>query len=482
VGFSDIVDDEGGVVRRGLLQVDDGKRHWNSLSMSLALAYLAPRGAAPANDPQRSGALRLGKTRLVPLEPDDGGYSAMDAGGFQILLDYRGMPKPFARTTLGELLDGKVESHSVAGRIAIIGSSAESLRDFFPTPFDALLPAGQRTTGMELHAHLASQLVRLGLGESEPLGTLSGRVRWLSTLPFALLGLLAFRLGAAAGIAYLVAGAAASACLAYAAMLRGFWFPPVAPALAFALAAMAGLAARLAAERAERKTLMTLFARHVSPEVAQTLWRERAALLEKGRLKPLQMTATILFADIRGYTPLAEQLDSLGLAQWLGEFMDAMSRAVLRHHGMVRQFAGDALLAAFGAPFPRRTPEEIARDARNAVACALDMLDVLAQMESGWAARGLPATGLRIGIHTGPVVACSVGSSERLEYALVGDVVNIAARLQTYEDAQPETHRILMSDATAKLVAGACAAHPAGPLTFRGRSTAIEAHRVSRAP
>jgi adenylate cyclase len=188
--FNDVLLDAGGTVRRGLLFLDDGGRPQRSFALTLALAYLAPQGIAPrpdANDPAR---MRLGAASLAPLEAWDGGYAGTDASGYQMLLDYRGAPAGFRRHTLGELLDGKIDETLVRDRIVIVGSSATSLKDFFQTPFSsAALPY---VTGSELHAHHASQLLRLADGESRPLRTLPEAIEVVLLALLCLLGLLAW--------------------------------------------------------------------------------------------------------------------------------------------------------------------------------------------------------------------------------------------------------------------------------------------------
>jgi len=478
-GFSDIVDDDGGVVRRGLLHLDDGTATASAFSMSVTAAWLASRGIAFANDPARPEAIRVGPTSLMPFEADDGGYAGADAAGFQILLDYRGMPRKFEHLNLGELLESRAAADAARGRIVLIGSSAHSLKDYFHTPYSS--GGGERITGVELHAHLVSQLLRFAHGESAPVRvTTQGAERALMA-GFAALGAAAYFLPAYGALLLLAAGIALAFGAAGAAMLQGWWLPPVAPALALTCAALAALSLRLASERAERATMMTLFARHVSPEVADLLWQQRRTLIDGGKLKSVELTATILFADIRGYTPVAELLDPAPLARWLNEYMDAMSRAVLSHGGIVRQFAGDAVMAAFGAPIPREGDAAIAADASNALRCALAMAQALEMLDRDWQARGLPRVGMRIGIHTGRVLACSVGSEQRLEYTLIGDVVNVASRLQSF-GGDEERFRILISDATFALAGATFETVPRGPLELKGRSAPLTAYRVVARP
>src|SRR6185503_14292610 len=175
--FNDVLPDAGGTVRRGLLYLDDGGRPQRSFSLALAMTYLAPRGIAPRPDADDPARMRLGAATLAPLEAWDGGYAGTDASGYQVLLDYRGAPATFRRFTLADLLDGKIDAEHVRDHIVILGSSATSLKDYFQTPFSTSV--SPFITGSELHAHQTSQLLRLALGESQPVRTLPKAVEVL---------------------------------------------------------------------------------------------------------------------------------------------------------------------------------------------------------------------------------------------------------------------------------------------------------------
>jgi adenylate cyclase len=335
----------------------------------LALAYLAPQGIAPrpdANDPAR---MRLGAASLAPLEAWDGGYAGTDASGYQMLLDYRGAPAGFRRHTLGELLDGRIDETLVRDRIVIVGSSATSLKDFFQTPFSsAALPY---VTGSELHAHHASQLLRLADGESRPLRTLPEAIEVVLLALFCVLGLLAWVATRARSLTGLVAGGLAALGVAwYAAAVSAIWFPILPLALGFIVTVSASAGLRALHETRERAAMMTMFSRHVAPEVADELWRRRDELADGYSLRPQHLDATVLFADLHGYSPVAARLAPADTARWLNEFLAPMADVIMAHRGVIRQFAGDAIMAVFGAPIPSETRAEHERDARTSVACA----------------------------------------------------------------------------------------------------------------
>ena len=169
--------------------------------------------------------------------------------------------------------------------------------------------------------------------------------------------------------------------------------------------------------------------------LAEKLRQERRDIGETERV-----VVTVLMSDIRSYSTIAEHADPSQLAGQLNTHRAAMNQAILGQAGTVMQFVGDAVMAVFGAPFPQ--PDH----ADRAVAAALDMHALQAEINGRWEADGLPPFGLGIGLSTGEAAAALLGSEERLEYTLVGDTVNLSQRLQQLADAG-ET---VLSEATIK--------------------------------
>src|SRR5690242_13953858 len=149
--------------------------------------------------------------------------------------------------------------------------------------------------------------------------------------------------------------------------------------------------------------------------LATKLRQERRDIGETERV-----VVTVLMSDIRSYSTIAEHADPSQLAGQLNTHRAAMNQAILGQAGTVMQFVGDAVMAVFGAPFPQ--PDHPDR----AVAAALDMHALQAEINSRWQAGGLPPFGLGLGLSTGEAAAALLGSAERLEYTLVGDTVNLS--------------------------------------------------------
>ncbi len=482
-GFADIVIDGDGRVRRGLLFLDDENGFGQSMALALAGRHLAAAGILSEADPDNPDWMRLGTVGFRPVEADDGGYVGADAGGYQFMADFRGGDAPFTMSSVADVLRGDVPAGRFRDSVVIVGTAAESVKDYFATPFDHVGGDGRAMLGIVLHAHLTAQLLRHGLAGTAPIRPLGNgfELAWL-LLCCALGGALAAALRRPAGLVVVLAlGLGAIGAVGYGALGAGWWLPSVAPMLGWPLAAGLATAWLSHLERVERAALMGIFSRHVSAEVAAELWRQREDFLEGGRPKAREITATVLFSDIAGFTPISEGLSPPELMDWLNEYLAEMARIVIAHGGVVDKFIGDAVMAVFGAPLPSTTPEQQRVDARAAIACAEAMVVRLDALNQAWRAAGQPEIGMRVGLHTGPVVAGSLGGDQRMDYTVIGDTVNVAARLESFGKEVAEAGEgctILASRETLDLVGGIDSATAVGEIVLKGKSAGIEVYRL----
>ncbi|HEU4625035.1 MAG TPA: adenylate/guanylate cyclase domain-containing protein [Steroidobacteraceae bacterium] len=485
IGFNDVVTDVDGTVRRALVFVDDGNEVELSFALRLALAYLAPHGIGMTTDPSQPDIMKLGATTIAPLESHDGGFVDADTAGYQFLMDYAA--PPFERVRLRDVMTGGVPPERLRNRIVILGVAAISVKDEFRIPHYQPGAGDDGTiAGIALHGHIADQLVRAALDGDRPLGTWSDGSEYAWILSWCLLGALAglWVHSARRLLLISIAGVALILALAFVAFMTRLWIPTV-PALAGWLVALAAVTGyRVHAERLERTTLMHLFSKHVSPEVAETIWAHRAELIEGGRLSGRQLTATVMFLDLAGFTGASETLTPHALMDWLRVATETMSRVVMRHSGVIDDYFGDGIKANFGVPFERRSESEIDADALNAVRCALEMRAALDSLNASWTRHGAPTARLRIGIATGPVVAGSVGSTERMKYTTVGDTVNVAARLEAFDREgfaamnANEPCRILVSAETHRRVAPFVQAESLGAVSLKGKEQDVIVFRI----
>lgn len=236
--------------------------------------------------------------------------------------------------------------------------------------------------------------------------------------------------------------------------------------LAGAIAGMVALTLRRQFENsvraaASRDRITNLFGQHVSRAVVERL-------LAQASDPPSELrTVCVLFLDIRGFTAMTRKREAAETVSLLNDFFAEMVAIVDRHHGIINKFLGDGFLALFGAPLHDN------RAAHNALASGHAMLGAVYEWN-----RLRPGQALRvgIGIHVGEAVTGTVGSPQRKEYTVIGDTVNLAARL---EQLTKETGaRLLVSDSLCK-AAGVADAHDLGPMPIRGYDDKVRVWRLA---
>jgi len=227
----------------------------------------------------------------------------------------------------------------------------------------------------------------------------------------------------------------------------------------------------------ERERIRAMFGRYMSEDVAKKLLAERGDSAVNGE----ERVVTVLFSDLRGYSTLSEEMAPTEVLALMNQYLEAMSPAIIEHGGCVIEYLGDGILAVFGAP------DDVPEHATQAVLCAIAMRERLLELNaewdvagrsSHWKARGIERLTSRVGIHTGRVVAGSLGSHVRMKYAILGDTVNLAARLEGLNSTLGTD--VLVSDEVlrrlpAELAEGFVAR---GEHIVKGRAQAVRVHSV----
>ena len=381
-----------------------------------------------------------------------------------------------------DVLNGEFDHALVKDKIALVGLTIRGL-DEYSTPTSSQT----RMWGVEVLANAIETI--LGdryLTPATPEVTIG--LIFLMALLVGLMVAVLRPLMSALGVAGLVALYLLAAIVLFDhGMVLNLVYPLGAAPLAFAVA----MVYRVKVEQAEqarlesqRAILMQLFSRHVSKEIAEAIWRQREQFMAHGRLRSQKVMVTVLFTDLKGFTPISEKLDPQGLIDWLNSYMETMSQIVIDHGGVIDDYAGDSIKADFGTPVPRTTEAQISQDTVNAVNCALAMESEIRRLNVEWVKQQLPTVGMRIGINTGPAVAGSLGGTQRMKYTTIGDTVNIASRLESFEKDQEDKYfarspcRILISDTTLNYSGDQFITKPIGEVSLKGKGQKTGVHRV----
>ncbi len=236
------------------------------------------------------------------------------------------------------------------------------------------------------------------------------------------------------------------------------------------LVAFSGLAAvaignsRYAERLRRQETVRANFERYFAPNVAAEIARHEQAVHLGGERRPL----TVLFADIRNFTAMAERMEPDAIAALLTDYFTEMVEVIFEYGGTLDKFIGDALMALWGAPVAR--PD----DPQRAYQAAVAMQQTVEGLNQRWRAAGRPTIAVGIGINYGEVFVGNIGSHRRLEYTVIGDVVNVAHRLS----AEAGPGDILVSEEFRRAVAAPVDAEHLPGTDLRGKTQTVEVFRV----
>lgn len=430
VGTNDFPLDGDGKVRRMLLYLNDPEGNTVfSFGFKLSMLYLAKQGIQP--ELTATNEVKLGQAIFPPFAANDGGYVQAEAGGYQVLLNYRGSIQRFQNISMRQVLENRVPAGLFRDRIVLVGATAESLKDIFYTPYSSTaLAAPQRMAGVTIHANITSQILSAALEQRPSIQVWQEPIEWVWIAGWALLGAILTwsqrysRQGGQRedGLPWAaISLTAAGGCLfmtGYGAFLGGWWIPVVPAMLALSGSALAITIyiARTASE------IRRTFGRYLTDQVVASLLENPEGLKIGGDRRKI----TILTSDLRGFTANSERLPPEEVVKILNLYLAAMTDVITHYQGTIDEFMGDGILVLFGAPTLR--PD----DATRAVACALAMQQAMQGVNEKMQQAGWPPLEMGIGINTGEVVVGNIGSEKRTKYSVIGSHVNLTYRIESF--------------------------------------------------
>lgn len=437
------LDRDGGLRRHLPVLAFDGQ-YYPSLPVELARLHLGvPRGDIVLS---LGEGMTLGD-RFVPMGTD-----------MRVPVNYYGPPGTLPTYSLLDVMENRVAADALAGRTVVLGARLPGLGDRFRTPF------GQMMSGAEYMATVTGNLVD---------GAWLVRNDRLRAATAVMCLLLAVGVGQAWRFppvpAVVITGAAILGWIVltvFALGRYGIWLDLIGPAgAALTMGSVAGMQTlcRERGVRREAERVRGNLARHFPPEIAEQLARQDAI---DGFDKVVR--ATIMFVDLAGFTTLSEGRSPSESMALLRLFHGRVEAIVFRHRGVIDQYIGDGALACFGVL------SGAVDAASRAVACAHELI---AELDGHPLEEGGQPMHLRIGLHTGSVIAGNLGGDKRFQFTVIGDTVNVASRLEALSGSMGV--RIVVSEPTlaeAVAVRGSTAADGfewLGPVDLRGRDMPI---------
>ncbi len=399
--------DEDGITRRVPLLVEHGGRYYPSLGVAVVqvLTGSEPLGVVSADYGQ--GGRRVEKITV-------GGMEAPVDGALNALVPFRGAAHSFAYVSAVDVLQGRVPKEQLANRIVLIGTSAAGLADLVTTPTGVSFP------GVEVHANLITALLDGRLLQAP------ASAQGLELLGVVVVGALMVlggaRLKPGRTIALFVACLVATMALAMGLLQAQQLMLPLAAPLA-CLVACFGLQMGYGyfVEARGKRHMSALFAHYVPPELVEKM----AENPESFTMSPIERELTVLFADVRDFTSISENLSPNALAELINAYLTAMSEVIRDgHHGTLDKYIGDAVMAFWGAPVSD------AQHAHNAACAALAMQEAAKALNRDFQAKGWPTLHIGIGLNSGLMRVGDMGSKIRRAYTVMGDAVNLGARLE----------------------------------------------------
>lgn len=376
------------------------------------------------------------------------------------LIDYAGPANTYPTYSAAFLPLGDVPSEIFKDKIVLIGATSETLQDLYPTPFSAT----KLTPGVEVVANAVATLLSGNYLRLAP--------PWVTILLIAGAAIAAWGISGIArptnALLTLLTIMAIYFAMRFLIFSQWRWdIALVLPEMMLFLGVVIPTLEQAVTHEVEKRRVSSLFGRFVSPEiVSQILASQNIESLNK------RTELTILFADIRGFTALAERLNPEEVVALLNPYLNRMSEVIHQYGGTVDKFEGDAIVAFFGEPVPFQD------HAKRAIQAALEMRRALEKLTSEWRKENI-YTGsfeIGIGINTGDVFVGLIGAEQRVNYTVIGDNVNLAARLQ--DQTKDFNWPILISGNTYEQIKDGFQAEFIESRIMKGKTEAINIYKL----
>ncbi len=410
-------EDKAGIIRRVPLLFTDGIKIYPNLGIE-ALRVAQQQKSIVTRGTGASGQLDTAKPALVDMRIGQFRVPVTSKGEMWVYFDH---DRPERYISVKDLLDPAKEAEvrpKIDGQIVLVGTSAAGLHDVWPTPLGEIVP------GTSIHAQAIEQIISQTFLDRPDWATGAEIVATvvLGALLTGLLLVLGAQYAALVG-ALIVTGGLALSWFAFSKV--GFLLDPVYPSIGAGATYLAVVGFLYVTTDREKKFVRRAFSQYVAPELLHKLEQMPQSLQLGGEAKEI----TIMFMDVRDFTPISEGLSAVELVEFMNTLLSALNDAIQVELGTIDKYIGDSIMAFWNAPL------DIPQHPLHACRAAVKMRAAVAELNDrdafGFRNRGLPDVKIGIGLHTGEACVGNMGSHRRFNYTAMGDVVNTTARIES---------------------------------------------------
>lgn len=405
IGFINAHPDADGIMRRARLIQQHQEKLYPSLALATTMSFLLAdsislNSETIGNQPSLAGIQLF--DQVIPVNRQG-----------EMLIPYQGPAYTFPYISAADVLNGEVATAAIEGKVVLIGATAAALSDFRATPTNHLYP------GVEAHANVITSILHNRFIEQPEWShginfmlIVAGGLVLAILLPFlsplAQLGSVAVLLGAIVGFDYWLW------------IQHRFIIDSVVPTLTILLIGAFNVAYGFIINSRDRLQLKAMFGQYVPPQLVDQMSKNPGEFAMDGERKSM----SVLFADIRNFTTISEELSASELKQWLNTYFTPITEIIFHNQGTIDKYVGDMVMAFWGAPL---VDED---HAYHCVLAAQAMLEKTRELKTSFTAQHKPAVEIGIGISSGHMNVGNMGSQYRRSYTVIGDRVNLGSRLE----------------------------------------------------
>ncbi len=395
-----------------------------------------------------SFALQVAQTAYGKLSNNSGG----------MFIDYTASPNMYETFSMIDVLEGEIEPSVFKDSIVLVGATAAGMGDAYYTP----IAKGGTMYGVEINANIVQ-----GLLEERGLTYLPSMLNGIICGIFGMLiAFLIFEFKIRIGVLSVAFTAFANYALALVLDTKGTVINLVALPTVIFIVFIISVAIKYLIEKIHKHKVIGAFKKYVAPQVVENIAKNGDYKMSLGGTKK---NIAVLFVDIRGFTPLSEQLLPEQVVAILNEYLDMVTKAVFKYGGTLDKFIGDAAMAVFNAPFD--CEDYTYKAIMTAREIAINSSEIFERLSQQYGCN----LGCGIGVNCGDAVVGNIGSDFRMDYTAIGDTVNTAARLES----NAKTGQILISDAVYKELKDRINAVPLEDITLKGKKNKIEVYYLT---